>query len=414
MSSKQTNTILSDAAAYVRPQDIHRKLDELRETQPVCLVEPKDVRPYWAVTRYDDIRYIESHPELFSAEPRAILILEALEQVNQERFGEIMGVKTLVHMEGERHMALRKITRDWFMPANIAKLRGHVADLAEGFIQRMRDKGGECDFAADIAFWFPLRVVLQLIGVPEQDEARILQLTQQLFAPESFASDDKDAMTVFLETVTEMGGYFSALAADRRDTPRDDIASILSNATLDGELIDDFTLTSYFVLLATAGHDTTSASIAGGMHALLTHPEQHQQLLADPTLYPQAADEMIRWVTPVKHFARTVLADTELRGVSLKKGDTVAMFFESGNRDADAIDRPLEFDISRKASKHTAFGYGRHNCLGMHLARMEAETFMRLLLPQLESIELNGEPSYIPSHFVSGLNSLPIKYRFKN
>jgi len=414
MSSSKANTILSEPLGYANPEAIRSKLDELRTTEPVCWVEPEDIRPYWAITRYDDIRYIESHPELFSAEPRAVLILEALEKENQERFGEIMGVKTLVHMEGERHMALRKITRDWFMPANIAKLRGHVAELAEGFIQRMRDKGGECDFAADIAFWYPLRVVLQLIGIPEQDEAQILRLTQQLFAPESFATDDKDTMTVFLETVTEMGGYFSALAADRRRNPGDDIASILSNAKLDGELIDDFTLTSYFVLLATAGHDTTSASLAGGLQALLTHPEQHQKLLAEPALMPQAADEMIRWVTPVKHFARTVLADTEIRGVPLKKGDTVAMFFESGNRDAEAIERPLEFDVTRKASKHIAFGYGRHNCLGMHLARMEVETFMRLLLPQLESIELNGEPSYIPSHFVSGLSSLPIKYRFKD
>jgi cytochrome P450 len=408
-----SDSILSDAMSYTRPADISAKLAELREHRPICLIEPEDIRPYWAITRYEDIRYIESNPELFSAEPRAVLILEALEKLNQERFGEIMGVKTLVHMDGERHLALRKITRDWFMPANISKMRGHVAELAESFIERMKGMDGECDFATDIAFWYPLRVVLQLIGIPESDEAHILDLTQRLFAPEGFASAEKDSMTVFIDCVQAMAEYFTVLADDRRAAPRDDIASVLANAKIDGELIDPFTLTSYFVLLATAGHDTTSATIAGGLQALIQNPAQRKALLDDPSLYPAAADESVRWVTPVKHFARTVLADTELRGVSLKKGDTVAMFFEAANRDGDAISQPEVFDVSRKASKHLAFGQGRHNCLGMHLARMEVETFLRLLLPQLESIELNGEPAYIPSHFVSGLSSLPIKYKFK-
>ncbi len=248
MMSQSTN-ILNEPTAYAQPEDIKTKLAELRESAPVSLVQPGDVRPYWAVTRLEDIRYIESNPGLFSAEPRAVLILEALEKENQARFGEIMGVKTLVHMDGPRHMALRKITRDWFMPANVAKLRSHVESLAAEFIQRMKDKDSECDFAADIAFWYPLRVVMQLIGVPEEDEAKLLGLTQRLFAPESYATEDKDATTVFLETVTEMGGYFTLLIEDRRATSRDDIASLLSSAELDGELIDPFTLSSYFVLL---------------------------------------------------------------------------------------------------------------------------------------------------------------------
>lgn len=412
--SSISDSVLSDSVSYTRPEDISAKLAELREHRPIRLIEPGDVRPYWAVSRYEDIRYIESTPELFSAEPRAVLILQAFEEINQARFGDIMGVKTLVHMDGEQHLALRKITRDWFMPANVAKMRAHVAELAESFITRMKEKGGECDFAGDIAFWYPLRVILQLIGIPESDEAHILQLTQQLFAPEGFATENKDAMLVYMECMHAMAEYFTALVEDRRATPKDDIASVLANAKLNGELIDPFTLTSYFVLLATAGHDTTSASIAGGLQAFIQFPEQRKALLDDPTLYAAAADECIRWVTPVKHFARTVLADTELGGVSLKKGDTVAMFFESANRDASAIDRPEIFDVSRKGSKHLAFGHGRHNCLGMHLARIEIETFFRLLLPQLESIEFNGEPTYIPSHFVSGLNSLPIKYKFKD
>lgn len=406
--------LLSDALAYKRPADMRALLAHLREHEPVCRVQPADIRPYWAVTRHEDIRYIESTPELFSAEPRAVLILESLEQTNLERFGDMMGVKTLVHMDGDRHLALRKVTREWFMPANIAKLRGHVVTIAESFVARMRGLGGQCDFAADIAFWFPLRIVLQMIGIPEADEGKILTLTQRLFAPDAYVEEGKDATAVFLETMHGMAEYFSAFIEQKRAHPADDIGSVLSSAKLDGEYLDPFTLTSYFVLLATAGHDTTSASIAGGLQALLENPEQLQKLQANPDLCRSAADEMIRWVTPVKHFARTVLADTELRGVKLAKGDTVALFFDAANRDATALEKPDVFDVARSPNRHLAFGYGRHNCLGMHLARMEVEVFFQVLLPQLSAIELAGETAYIPSHFVSGLNSLPVRYRFRD
>ena len=406
--------LLSDSMAYTRPDELHALLETLRQEAPVCYVNPEGIRPYWAVTRYEDIKYIESHPELFSAEPRAVIILEELEKINLERFGDIQGVKTLVHMDGDRHAKLRRITRDWFMPANIKRMRDHVEDIASSFIDAMAAKGGECDFAADIAFWYPLRVILQLIGLPEQDEKHILSLTQRLFAPEGYVTENEDVTAVYLGAIQGMADYFTQLADERRAEPRDDIASVLANAEVDGEALDPFTLTSYFVLLATAGHDTTSASIAGGLLALLQHPEQLQLLKDEPERVIGAADEMIRWVTPVKHFARTVLEDTELGGQRIPKGDTVMMLFDSANRDESAIANAKQFDISRPASRHLAFGHGRHNCLGAHLARMEIETFYRLLLPRLESIELNGEPQFIPSQFVSGLQSLPIRYRFKD
>lgn len=273
--------------------------------------------------------------------------------------------------------------------------------------------GDEYDFVQDIAFWYPLRVILQLIGVPEKDEAHILDLTQRLFSPDEFVTEEQDTMVVFLNAVQCMGEYFTVLTEERRQNPRDDVASLLANAKLDRELIDPFTLTSYFVLLATAGHDTTSASIAGGLHALLTHPEQYQKLLVQPELYASAAEEMIRWVIPVKHFARTALANTELGGQKIAKGDTVVMFFDSASRDDSAIPEPDLFDIARKGNKHLVFGHGRHYCLRMHLARMDITVLMERLLPQLDAIALNGEPSYIPSHFVSGLNLLPVGYRLR-
>ena len=191
---------LSDSIAYQNPDQIRAILAELRRTRPVCKIEPDDIRPYWAITRYADIKTIETSPELFSVEPRANLILESLEQINMERYGDIMGVKTLVHMDGPRHLALRKVTRDWFMPANVAKLRDHIDLIAGQFIQTMKSKGGECDFAADIAFWYPLRIILHIIGIPEADDAKILGLTQRLFAPEAYVEAGVNTTDISLDT----------------------------------------------------------------------------------------------------------------------------------------------------------------------------------------------------------------------
>ncbi len=403
---------LTEPAAYKNPDAVLQLLARLRRDQPVSRVCADGVRPFWAVTRYEDIRYIESHPEQFLAGPRAILLQQELEQSNLERFGNIHGVKTLVHMDGEEHRAHRLIARDWFMPKNIEGLKTQIDELAHSFVDRMAALGDSCDFAADIACWYPLRVVMQLIGVPEADEPRILRLTQQLFAPEdSEFAGDSDANACFIATVQEMAAYFSDLAERRRREPCGDIASVLANAEIDGQPLDPFALTSYFVLLATAGHDTTSASIAGGLQALIENPRQLTVLRAAPELLPLAADEMIRWVSPVKHFVRTATEDLQLGGQHIAAGDSLAMFFASANRDETVFEQPDQFRVDRQPNRHLAFGFGQHNCLGMHLARMEIQAFFRALLPRLEHVELAAEPSYIESQFVSGLKSLPLRYR---
>jgi cytochrome P450 len=401
---------LADPAAYKNPDKVRSLLKTLRDTAPISFVSPSGYRPFWAISKYKDIRYVESNPLIFSAEPRTVLVKEDLEKENFERFGNIHGVKTLVHMDGEQHRKLRNVTSSWFMPKNIALLKGKVDIIASDFVDRLNRFNGECDFAADFAFWYPLRVILQLIGVPECDEPKILRLTQQLFAPESFVNKDQNVAAIFGETVDEMVEYFTALAALRRSIPRNDIATVIANAEIDGEAMHPFTLTSYFVILATAGHDTTSASLAGGLHSLIQNPDQHQLLLNNPDLYPKFIDETIRWTSPVKHFLRTALVDTEISGVSIAKGDSLALFFESGNRDEEYFQDPDRFDISRVNNRHIAFGFGRHNCLGLHLSKMELLSIFRRIVPIMDKLELTSEPKYIESNFVSGLSSLPIRY----
>jgi cytochrome P450 len=199
---------------------------------------------------------------------------------------------------------------------------------------------------------------------------------------------------------------------DRKKNPTDDLASVLANALVDGEPMEHLDQISYFIITATAGHDTTSATISGGMKALLEHPEQLQKLRENPDLAPQAAREMIRWVSPVRHMMRTTTEDIELRGKHLKAGDSLCLWYPSANRDADAIENPDVFDIERDNRNQLAFGYGGHMCLGQHLAVLEVEVFFRELLPRLNHIEMAAEPEWVQAIFVGGLKSMPVRYSF--
>ena len=212
-------------------------------------------------------------------------------------------------------------------------------------------------------------------------------------------------------TMMEFNKLFAPIIEDRRSNPRDDLATALANAEIDGELLPDAEIMGYFLIVATAGHDTTSATTAGGMHQLLRHPDQLQKLKDNPELMPTAIDEFLRWLAPVKHFFRTATEDIEVGGKLIRKGQHVATMFESACRDEDLYDDPLTFNIERKPNPHLAFGTGPHLCLGMHLAKLEIASFFSQLLPRLESIELNGEPAYTQAAFVTGLKSLPIKFK---
>jgi cytochrome P450 len=207
--------------------------------------------------------------------------------------------------------------------------------------------------------------------------------------------------------------YFTALIASRRENPTEDLASAIANAKIDGEPLSDIDTISYYAIIAAAGHDTTSATISGGMLALIDNPDQHQKLAADLNLMPLAAEEMIRWVTPVKAFMRTATEDTSVRGVPIAAGESVLLSYVSGNRDEEVFDDSFRFDVTRDPNKHIAFGYGVHFCLGAALARMEVSSFFSELLPRLESVELAGDAQHVATTFVGGLKHLPIRYSLR-
>ncbi len=281
----------------------------------------------------------------------------------------------------------------------------------------MLDYDGQCDFVRDIALYYPLHVILSILGVPETDEPRMLALTQKIFGgedPDVGGVEGQDPVDIFMQALQEMALYFHGITMDRRAHPTTDIASTISNATIDGQPLGELETAGYYSIIATAGHDTTSSSVAGGLEALIRNPEQMQALKDDPGKIPNAVNEMIRWVTPVRHFMRQAQGDYRLGDVDLKAGDWLMMSYFSANRDETVFRDPMRFDIARaNADEHLAFGIGVHFCLGAHLARMELEAFFRELLPRLESIELVGEAESMQTTFVGGPKKMAVRYRLR-
>jgi cytochrome P450 len=317
-------------------------------------------------------------------------------------------------MDDPYHRKVRAIGADWFRPKAMRDLKVNVDALAKRYVDKMRDIGPECDFVTDIAVNFPLYVILSLLGLPEEDFSRMHQLTQEMFGGDDDEYNQRgqtpeEQLAILVDFFT----YFSKLTASRREHPTDDLASAIANGRIDGEPLSDVDTASYYVIVVSAGHDTTKDAISGGLLALIENPDELARLRHDMGLMPTAIEEMIRWTTPVKEFMRTAAEDTTVRGVPIAKGESVYLAYVSGNRDEEVFDEPFRFDISRDPNKHVAFGYGVHFCLGAALARMEMNSLYSELIPRLESIELAGEPELAATTFVGGLKHLPIRYSLK-
>lgn len=411
MSIQKEAEALVYAQTYTNPEQAYNLMAKVRKEKPVCWVEPEGYSPLWLVSKAEDIRYIETNTDLFLAEPRTtIATIEDQAALDAIDWGETG--RGLPSMDGELHRKFRNVTRDWFMPRNLGSLDQMVADTAKAYVDLLESKAPTCDFATDVAFWYPLRVVLSLAGIPEEDDLKIITMTQQLFGHEddNIMSNENLSQT---EAIAKFFEYLAPIIEERKGKNGTDLISVIVNSEIDGEPMDLAGILGYLLIVVTAGHDTTSASLAGGLLTLMEHPEQMQMLRDNPDLIPNAASEIIRWIAPVKHFARTAAEDVEVGGQNIAKGDTLMLIFSSGARDEELIVDADKFRIDRKANKHTALGFGAHMCLGQHLAKMEVAAYLKELLPRLESIELDGEPQYLASNFVSGLKSMPVKFKFK-
>jgi len=409
----QAAQVFADPTAYADEPRLHAALTHLRANAPVSLVDKPPYRPFWAITRHADIMDIERDNVLWINEPRPVLATAEADDLGRSLLESGMGLRTLIHMDDPLHHKMRSIVSDWFRPKAMRAMKARIDELAKRYVDEMVRIGPECDFVQDIALNYPLYVIMSLLGLPESDFPRMLRLTQELFG----GDDDEYRRGITpeeqLPVLLDFFSYFNALTADRRAHPTEDLGSTIANARIDGEPLSDLDTASYYVIVATAGHDTTSAAIGGGLRALIEHPEQRERLRADPALMPTAVEEIIRWVTPVKEFMRTATADTEVRGVPIAEGESVYLSYVSANHDEEVFDNPFAFDVGRDPNKHLSFGYGVHFCVASALARMEIDSFFRELIPRLDSIEMTGEPQLISTTFVGGVKHLPVRYRLR-
>jgi len=405
--------IFTNPDAYTDLQAWHAVAARLRREDPVCRVESARFEPFWAVTRHADVNEIERQSDKFHNTIASVL--QTREQVAQMRsLGPML--KTLINMDGQEHRNYRAVTNDWFKPNNLKRtFQPRISDLARKYVDRMVELGGECDFAMDVARYYPLQVIMSILGVPESDELKMLDLTQKLFGaddPDFAGGPDRQAAA--LAAVMDFISYFREMTANRRAHPGGDLASTIANGTVDGKPLEDLHTFSYYVIVATAGHDTTSSTLAGGLEELIRNPDQIKLLQQNPDLIDNAVEEMIRWVTPVRHFMRFAQENYVLRGKNIKAGDGLLMSYLSANRDEEVFEQPLRFDVRRaNAEDHLAFGVGVHFCLGATLARMELRTFFRELLPRLESIELTGPTQYSAATFVGAPKRIPVRYKLR-
>lgn len=410
-----------DPKAYADWDKSHEAFTWLRANAPLDVAEIDGYDPFWVVSKNDDIRLIERQNDLFHNEDRSATLttIEADQKIRAMMGGSPNLLRSLVQMDNPDHMQYRRLTQAWFLPQKLRELEDRLRIIAKGFIDKMADKGTECDFVRDVAFLYPLHVIMDVMGVPEIDEPRMLKLTQELFGAQDpdvnrsgeAVSDSDMGIGNIMETVSDFMTYFTAMTEDRRKNPRNDLASVIANGQVYDKPLGHLEAMSYYIIAATAGHDTTSNTVSGALWALAENQDQFSKLKDDLSLIPSMVEESIRWETPVKHFMRTATADTEVSGKNIKKGDWLFLAYPSGNRDEDIFDDPFSFQIDRSPNKHVAFGYGAHVCIGQHLARMEMRILWEELLPRLKSVEINGTPSRVQANFVSGPKSLPIKFK---
>ena len=406
--------VFADPTAYANERSLHAALTHLRANNPVAWVDNPPYRPFWAITKHADIMAIERANDLFLSEPRPLLAPAEADDFAKAQLDAGMGLRTLIHMDDPHHRKVRAIGADWFRPKAMRDLKVQVDRLAKRYVDRLREIGPECDFVTEIAVNFPLYVIMSLLGLPEDDFPRMHMLTQEMFGGDDEeynkrGKSPEEQLTILLDFFT----YFSELTASRREHPTEDLASAIANGRVDGEPLSDVDTASYYVIVASAGHDTTKDAISGGLLALIENPSELERLRQNMDLMPTAVEEMVRWATPVKEFMRTAAEDTTVRGVPIGKGESVYLAYVSGNRDEEVFDDPFRFDVSRDPNKHVAFGYGVHFCLGAALARMEMNSLYSELIPRLESIELAGEPELAATTFVGGLKHLPIRYSLR-
>jgi cytochrome P450 len=385
-----------DSFAHGHP---HGQYGWLRANDPVHFQEEPAGPGYWAITRYQDVYDVDRNFQAFSSEP-TIMIQDTLNQ--ETSFG---GYKMMLMMDPPQHTHFRRLIRQEFTVPVSAERTPRMQQLARQIVDEVIEKG-ECDFVSQVAGEMPSYVIAELMGIPLDDGRELYKLTEAIHTTAGGTPTEEGAVAVF-----KMFDYGRKVIEEKRARPKNDLATKLLQTEVDGRKLEDVEFLLFFLLLIDAGGDTTRNLLSAGMIAMLENPDQHSWLMADlPGRLASAREELLRWCSPVIYMRRRATHDVEIAGTKLKSGDKAVMYFGSANRDAAKFDRPDTLDLSRTPNEHIAFGTGPHGCLGQHIARIEIDAMLVEVLTRMKDFRLAGEPKWLPSNFISGPQTMPVKF----
>lgn len=403
---------LLDPASYARTGYPDALFKRLRDEAPVCRVTDPMV-PYWAITRHRDIVEICRDPERFSNLPHFQLNIDAPFGSEDAREPE-----TIIQMDPPRHRRFRELVAHRFTPRALVPVENALDPIADEVIDALAARGSEgvCDFVEALATPFPMAVIAWLLEVPRADWPAIFEWTNGVVAPNEpeYQRDGETPHETRLRSSKALYDYFADLACEREHSGSDDLVTLLARARIDGKPLPPHILSSYYMLLIVAGNETTRNAISGGLQAFLENPARWDELVANRGLVKDAGEECLRWSTPVVQMARTATQDCTLHGQSIRKGDTLACFYASANRDERVFADPDTFRFDRRPNPHLAFGIGEHFCVGAHLARIELRAMLRRLLARFERFEAAGPTERLQSSTTGGFKRLPVRYRFRS
>ena len=393
---------LADPGNFV-PAVPHEMFEVLRRDAPVWFHPGTDeVEGFWCIVKHADLVELSRDYGHASSALGGITLHDAsAEDLELQR-------QMMLMMDPPNHTKLRLLVNKGFTPRMIGRLDEHIRDIAKAIVDEVASRG-ECDFVVEVAAQLPLRVIVEMMGVPDADRPKIFEWTNRLIGsedPEYNVSRDEA-----IGAATEMFMYSTELAAEKRKNPGDDIISTLLQAEVEGNRLTDTEFNLFFQLLAVAGNETTRNLISNGMNFMFEHPDQWAKLVDDRSLLPGAIDEMLRYASPVMYMRRTAPEDFELRGQTIREGDKMALWYISANRDEDVFDDPQRFDITRSPNEFVAFGGGGpHFCLGANLAKLEIRVMFEELLNRLPDIERAGDIQRLRSNFINGIKHMPVKF----
>ncbi len=373
----------------------------LRANDPVHHHPQPGTSGFWAITKYEDVRTLSRQPQRFSSFARGVMVGDPTEE-------ELAPSRQMMlFMDPPHHDRLKLLVSRGFTPRNSQLLADRIAELAREIVDAVAERG-DCDLVADVAGRLPSALIAELMGIPPEDGERLYELTEIMHTTDDSVHPPEARMMAVLEMIQ----YAAGVVEEKRRSPGNDIASTLVQAEIDGDRLTDGELQFFFLLLINAGGDTTRNLVAAGMQQLFGHPEERARLTADlDGLMPTAVEEMLRFTSPVANFQRTVMEDTTIRGVDLKAGERIVLFYGAANRDEDVFDQPDRFDVGRNPNPHLAFGGGGpHLCLGMHVARIEIAAMFRELLTRLPDMEPAGPPELLASSFIAGVKTMPVRF----